>query len=59
MYEDKSVTIHHKNILATLMFNKVKHNLCPSFIQDIFQLHENVHNTRMGLHQSTGNIDHL
>ena len=45
--EDKSVTMHQKNIqrVAILMF-KVKNNLCPSFIQEIFQLNEKVHNTR-------------
>ena len=45
--ENKSLTMHQKNIqrVAILMF-KVKNNLCPSFIQEIFQLNEKVHNTR-------------
>ena len=55
--KDKSVTIHHKNIqrVAILMF-KVKHNLCPTFIQNIFQTRENVHDTRSGSQFSRPNV---
>ena len=39
--------MRQKNIqrVAILMF-KVRNNLCPSFIQEIFELNEKVHNTR-------------
>ena len=39
--KDKSFTIHNRNLqkLALLMF-KVKHNLCPKPIQDIFKINE-------------------
>ena len=40
--KDKSFTIHNRNLqkLALLMF-KVKHNLCPKPVQDIFKMNEN------------------
>ena len=45
--KDGSVTIHHRNIqaLATEMF-KVKHNLSPKIIIDMFQFRNNISNTR-------------
>ena len=57
LVNDKSVTIHHRNIqkVAILMF-KVKHKLCPNFIQDIFQSRENTHNTRLNPQFSRPNV---
>ena len=51
LIKNESVTMHQKNIqrVAILMY-KVKHDLCPSFIKDIFQCREKVHNTRLNSH---------
>ena len=48
LQRDGSVTIHHGNIqaLSTEMF-KVKNNLSPEIIQDIFQLRNNRPNIRI------------
>ena len=42
---DKSVSIHHRNLqkLATEMF-KIKNNITPTLIQELFPLYENIHN---------------
>ena len=46
---DKSISIHHRNIhnVAIEMF-KVKNNLCPPLMKDIFDLNSNERVTRMG-----------
>jgi hypothetical protein len=47
--KDNSLSFHHRNIhqVAIEMY-KVKHDLCPSFIQEIFSHKENHKGTRAG-----------
>ena len=47
--KDNSLSFHHRNIhqVAIEMY-KVKHDLCPSFIQEIFTQKENKNGTRAG-----------
>ena len=49
LLKDNSVRIHHKNlqILVTEMY-KVKHNLAPAIMHDVFQESSNPYNTRQG-----------
>ena len=55
---DKSVSIHMKNLqyLATEIF-KVKNDLCPEIMKEIFIFHENpIYNLRSGNHLTRRNI---
>ena len=47
--KDNSLSFHHRNIhqVAIEMY-KVKHDLCPSLIQEIFSQKENKNGTRAG-----------
>ena len=55
--KDKSFSIHHRNLqkLATEMY-KVKNNLSPSFMKNIFPDTTNPYNLRNGLEFNTTNI---
>ena len=57
LQKDKSIIFHHRNIhTVAIEMYKVKHNICPSFVNDLFVYNENtnkftlprVHSENMG-----------
>ena len=58
LVKDNSLSFHHRNIhqIAIEMF-KVKHDLSPPFIQELFSFKENDKGTRMGNTFERPNVD--
>ena len=54
---DKSFTIHHRNLqkLATEMF-KIKNNISPTLVQELFPVHENHYDLRNKSSWETSNV---
>ena len=54
---DKSFCMHHRNLqkLATEMF-KIKHNIAPILLRELFPKYENTHNLRSNRYWQTSNV---